>query len=106
MYGDLFKASMSLSEHPEVILAEQVSTRAAIVKLKVYARLVVVGAMAIILSVSTGGVANASSFAPIINRELECLDAVNEANGITLLQVHCFNVSNEEWDHDFVGLGY
>lgn len=103
MYGDLFKASMSLSELPEVILAEQVSTRAAIVKLRGLARLVVVGAMAIILSVSTGGVANASSFAPIINRGAGCLDAVNEADGITLLQVHCFNVSNEEWDNHFVG---
>lgn len=84
-------------------MTEQVSTRAAIVRLKGLARLVAVGAMAIILSVSAGGVANASSFAPIINRGAGCLDAVNEADGISLLQVHCFNVSNEMWDNHFLG---
>lgn len=100
---DALTSATPRSELLEVMLTEQVSTRAAIAGWRGLARLVVAGAMAIILCASAGGVAHASNFAPIINRGAGCLDAVNEADGITLLQVHCFNVSNEMWDNHFVG---
>lgn len=82
-------------------MAEQASRRNVIGRLRVLARLAVVGAMVMCASVFTGGVAHAATFSHVTNRGTGlCLDAVNGDDGITLLLVHCFNVSNEGWSRN------